>query len=133
MGAWGFKVFENDDAADFVAEFEQEGIVALSRALNEVCESEYIEAPEGSVALAAAAIVAAASGTQGLLSDEAEAALKSVNSWQAIAGLKGRARRAVDCVGGSTSELMELWNDAAPDDRAGFRTEMESLQDALRR
>jgi hypothetical protein len=132
MGAWGFRIFENDDAADFVAEFEQEGIIPLSRALNEVCESEYIEAPEGSVALAAAAIVAAATGIQDVLPDEVEAALKSVNSWQAISGLKGQARRAVECVASSKSELIELWNDAAPEDLAGFRIEMESLQNALR-
>jgi hypothetical protein len=46
LGAWGFKPFENDDAADFVAEFEQEGVIAISRALDAGCGTGgYVEAP----------------------------------------------------------------------------------------
>jgi hypothetical protein len=133
VGAWGSKIFENDDAADFVAAFEQEGVVAISRALDAACRpGSYIEAPEGSVALAAAAMVAAANGASGLLSEPAQSALNGVTNWQALTGLKGKARRAVDCVEGPSSELIELWDDAVADDAAGFRAELKRLRDALR-
>jgi hypothetical protein len=133
VGAWGFRPFENDDAADFVAEFEQESVVAISRALDAGCGTGgYVEAPDGSMAIAAAAIVAAAGGTSGLLSEPAESALKGVSNWQALTGLKGKAIKAVDCVSGQNSELMELWNEAEPADAAGFKAELKRLREALR-
>ncbi|GAA2841611.1 uncharacterized protein DUF4259 [Aminobacter aminovorans] len=133
MGAWGVKPFENDDAADFVAEFEQHGVVAISRALDAGCGTGgYIEAPDGSVAVAAAAIVATAGGMSGFLSESAETALRSVSSWQALTGLKAKAIKAVECIGGQNSELMELWNDAEPADAAGFKSELRRLREALR-
>lgn len=133
MGAWGSRTFENVDAADFVAEFEQEGVVAISRALDAACGAGgYIEAPDGSMALAAAAIVAAANGGTGLLSEPAETALRHVSNWQALSGLKGKAIRAVDCVGGQNSELIELWNEADPADADGFKAEIKRLREALR-
>src|SRR5215468_1909995 len=63
MGAWGHGSFENDDAADWVHEFELQGASAVVSALEYISrfpEEEYLEAPGASVAIAAAEIVAAA-------------------------------------------------------------------------
>ena len=63
MGAWGCGSFENDDAVDWVYEFESSGVAAVASALEHVssiAEDEYLEAPEASAAIAAAEIVAAA-------------------------------------------------------------------------
>ena len=133
MGAWGFKIFENDDAADFVAEFENSGAVAVAGTLDVVCNNpDYIEAPDGSVALAAAAIVAAANGKSEFLSAPAETALRTVSNWQALSGLKGKAIQAVEWVSSPNSELMELWAEAAPADAANFKNELNRLRAALR-
>jgi hypothetical protein len=133
MGAWGFRIFENDDAADFVADFENNGSIAVARALDGACAGqEYIEAPDGSVALAAAAVVAGATGRSEFLSEPAATALRSVSDWQALSGLKGKAVQAVDCVSRPNSELMDLWAEAAPADAAGFKEELDRLRAALR-
>jgi len=133
MGAWGFKIFENDDAADFVAEFENSGAVAVAGALDAACNNPgYIEAPDGSVALAAAAIVAAANGKSEFLSKPAQTALRTVSNWQALSGLKGKAIQAVEWVSSPNSELMELWAEAAPADAASFKNELNRLRAALR-
>jgi Domain of unknown function (DUF4259) len=63
MGAWGHGSFENDDAADWVHEFELQGasaVVPAQESVSKIPEDEYLEAPEASVAIAAAEIVAAA-------------------------------------------------------------------------
>jgi len=56
MGAWGVDPFDNDDAADWAAEFEglngRAGLQVLDAAFAGVDDSEYIEAPEGSIAAA---------------------------------------------------------------------------------
>ena len=64
MGAWGFGSFDNDDAADFLADATESGDLSLVRgALDNVLTStEYVEAPDASQAIAAAEIVAAALG-----------------------------------------------------------------------
>ena len=133
MGAWGYKIFENDDAADFIVEFENEGSIAVVRALDAACAGEdYLEAPEASIALAAAAFVAGANGKADILSDDATAALRSVSDWQALAGFKGKATKALQCIDRPNSELLELWAEASDADLAGFRNELDRLRAALR-
>lgn len=61
MGAWGFQAFENDDALDWLEELEAGGVEAVRHGLNAVVDG-YIDAPDGSVAVAAAEITAAAQG-----------------------------------------------------------------------
>jgi hypothetical protein len=61
MGAWVTSAFENDDALDWVSELE-DGTVDLVRASLAVTESDYLELPDGSVAIAAAEVIAAAVG-----------------------------------------------------------------------
>ena len=61
MGAWGFLPFENDDALDWLDELEAAGAEAIRGALANA-GADYIEAPDGCVAIAAAAITSASQG-----------------------------------------------------------------------
>src|SRR2546430_16610875 len=64
-GAWGDGNFENDDALDWVADCVKSATpVPVSAAIDGAVRSKYIEAPEGSAAVAAAEVVAAALGSQ---------------------------------------------------------------------
>lgn len=114
MGAWGPNSFENDDAADWVYEFESSGIAAVTSALDRVCSlvpDEYLEAPEASVAIAAAEIVAAArDGDVSSLSESTRDALaKNRLSFAGLPLLK-RAETAVERVL-ARSELKKLWEE----------------------
>ncbi len=65
MGAWGAGSFDNDDAMDWVAELVAgSGDAVLREALAPVASTDdrYLEAPDCSIAIAAAEAVAAASG-----------------------------------------------------------------------
>jgi hypothetical protein len=63
LGAWGSGSFENDDASDWLGAFcDAPDKELISDALSTVAEmdaDEYLEAPDCSVALAAAEVVAA--------------------------------------------------------------------------
>ena len=57
MCAWGSKVFENDDASDWLGAFESDGPPAIEAALQAVLEldaNDYVQATEAAAALAAA-------------------------------------------------------------------------------
>ena len=109
MGAWGTQSFENDDALDWLAALEAEGLPVAGAALAAVEElaPEYSEAPTCSAALAAAEVVAAMRGRP------AAALPDEVAAWVARmpedpGPLVETARRAVDLVA-AESELRELW------------------------
>jgi hypothetical protein len=66
MGAWGAGPFENDDAIDWVAELAGSRdaspvLTALQRVVD-AKETDYLQAPEASIAVAAAEAVSAALG-----------------------------------------------------------------------
>ena len=116
MGAWGTGAFENDDAGDWVWELEDDedgGI--LVTALREIADADagsYLEAPDCSVAIAAAEVVASARGprSQGLPTEatvwlDAHADLVTDD-------LVALAVVAVSRVA-TASELQELWDDDA--------------------
>lgn len=59
MGAFGFDVFENDDALDWVDEYKSGGgIRMIQDALNTALSEDYLEIPEASTGLAAAEFLA---------------------------------------------------------------------------
>jgi hypothetical protein len=66
MGAWDAGSFDNDDAADWLADFcdgpDGERITGALSTVAEMDAGEYLEAPECSVGLAAAEVVAALKG-----------------------------------------------------------------------
>ena len=71
MGAWGFGTFENDDAGDWLFDLEETNDLSLIEQTLTL-EDDYIEAPDGCNALAAAEIVAALMGkTRGCLPENA--------------------------------------------------------------
>lgn len=104
MGAWGHKPFQNDSALDWVA--DAGGLRAARAALN-LREGDDLEVDDGSAAVAAAALIAAAlDGDVRDLPTSVRAALKGAPVTPADAAL---AARALTRVMSSPSELPELW------------------------
>ena len=128
MGAWGYLPFENDDALDWLDELEAGGLEVVRGALAKPGNG-YAEAPEGSVAIAAADITAACQGSSS--GDLPE----NVADWVTAhgAGLTAEdvelALEAVGRVAGEESELAELWDDA---DEPEWREFLEGLSERLR-
>lgn len=116
MGAWGHNSFENDDALDWVSVLEESpDTSAIIDALNGVTDDaeDYIDAPECSMAIAAAEVVAALNGNGALSLPE------EVNGWlkgkpNPDASLRAKARQAMDVVL-TNSELKELWEENVED------------------
>ncbi|MDQ1058054.1 hypothetical protein QFZ23_001955 [Arthrobacter globiformis] len=132
MGAWGFLPFENDDALDWLDELETGGAEVVRGALTNACTG-YLEAPEGSVAVAAAEITSACQGSP--VDDLPE----NVASWVTAHGAElgpedvELALQAIARVTGDESELAELWDDAdEPEWRESLTELSERLQAALR-
>ena len=128
MGAWGTGSFENDDALDWMGDLAESGdAAAVESALKVVAESTgYLEAPEGSAALAAAEVVAALRGQPaGDLPEEV--ALFTRGRARPSPELVATARAAVERVL-QDSELRELWEET--DD---FETWQAGVADLVRR
>ena len=67
MGAWGFKNFENDGAADFVYDVFDNGKKVIFQAIQKIVKAkpdEYLEAPDCEEDLAAIELLAAAKNNQ---------------------------------------------------------------------
>ena len=134
MGAWGFDSFENDDAADWVADFcDAPDPTLVSNTLSAVANldaGEYLEAPDCSVAIAAAEVVAALKNAPNTnLPDGTETCLSRLEfnadpNWITLA-LKAINRIRAD------SELKELWDES--DTPAEWHASVNSLEERLRR
>ena len=125
MGAWGILFDENDDAADWLANFgDQPGWEAVDEAFT-AADGDYIEAPDASQALAAAEVVAAALGRP---SDR----ISETGKWAALnaAGAQDRKETARNLVARirDDSELHELWQES--DEYADWR---QSVDETLSR
>ncbi|MCU1453080.1 MAG: hypothetical protein JWN46_1226 [Acidimicrobiales bacterium] len=122
MGAWGPEAFENDDAADWLYEFERFDDLRLVRAVLKtiVAGDGYLEAVDGAIALAAAEVVALALGQPG--PDVSIVAATWVRWHPGVATPQDAALalRAVDRAESEQSELAELWDD--PGDEWHART-----------
>jgi len=127
MGTWGYKPFENDDACDWIYDLEDsQDLALLEETIAEACADDYLEAPEASMAVAAAEVIAALSGKAGALPDE-------VLNWvkdrpPAPAALRARAVKALKRIL-TDSELKELWEENEDD----FPEWQASLSDLLLR
>ena len=111
-GWWASDAFDNDAAMDWSLDLGQQSSWSLiERSLQAVSQSNgYIEAPEGQVALAAAATVAAAVAGDVSVPEE-------IGSFLARAGrpdkrLMQDAILAIDRVAGDQSEARDLWSEA---------------------
>jgi hypothetical protein len=125
MGAWSHESFENDDARDWVGELEgAEDTEPIVEAFEAVLEADdYLEAPEASMGLAAAEVVAA------LLGRPAAKLPDEVTSWVEGKGppkpaLVKKAQRVVKRIL-KDSELKDLW--AESEDSAKWQQEVEGL------
>ena len=124
MGAWGTGSFANDDAMDWVAELEA---AADARVLHEALvavdlgeeDEEYLDASAGSVALAAAEVVAALCGRPAASLPPEVIAWVAAHPLRPDAALVELAARAVAAVADdpARSELRDLWDEAAAEDR----------------
>jgi hypothetical protein len=113
VGAWGSGPFSNDDALDWIADFEESGVPVIVQAFGSV-DNQYLEAPEASRIIAAAEVVAAAFGRPSSdLPETLRAPVMSTRDAIIQSGeIRENALRAVDRVLGDASELKELWQDA---------------------
>ena len=112
MGTWGEKTFQNDSALDWLSELEAQGASGLRAALTcaaSTASDDYLDVDDGSAALAAAEIVAAAH------SGKRERLTAAASSWlDAHAGAISAedvvwTRRALRRVLADNSELRSLW------------------------
>jgi len=117
MGAWGSGASENDSARDWISELDTGGAAAIRRVLKRVADTDaeaYLDVDDGSAAVAAAEIVAAA------LTKQPERLNAQATAWLeaniAVLGDKDAdlARRAVERVMAGESELRALWGDSGP-------------------
>jgi hypothetical protein len=117
MGAWGSGVFENDDAADFVGDVvEGNSLSPIKAAIDRVLEAGqgYLEAPDASHALAAAAILVRLKDNAAQVGKTTQA----LNEWigrtkiDPPADLMEKAFRSIQRVLTEPSELLELWSES---------------------
>jgi len=133
MGAWGTGTFDNDDASDWLQQFESDGPPAVDAILTQILEHEagdYIEITDASYALAAAEFVAAArDGDISRLPDEAKAAFKEHHGDLMDAGYERRALQAVNRIL-KKSELKDLWEES--EEAEAFTENVQELMERLR-
>ena len=126
MGAWGIGHFENDDAGDWVWELEDarslEPVVAAIAAVE--AATDYLEAPDATIALAAAETIAAALGKPAPDLPDSVAAVVSVLPHAPDSKLVSRARAAVERIA-TESELRELWEET--EDFAAWQAKVSDL------
>ena len=130
MGAWGSGSFENDDALDAVDALV-DGSFTLDE-LREALAADYLEAPEGSVALALVEVALAALGRIDPPAELDEVDIRLLATQfddAAYALILTAAERAVQPDG---SELYELWEEAGDEEFAEWRTSAMASVDALR-
>ncbi len=114
-GAWDVGPFDNDDALDWVWELsESDDLSVVRKALQRAIDaSGYLEAPTGSVALAAAEVVAALKGKpRAQLPAEVFGWFES-HELAADDSLVRIARQAIAQIkNAESSELAQLWSDS---------------------
>ena len=112
MGAWAEGSFGNDDALDWVNELSAAGVSAITGAFD-TAGARYLQAPDGSMIIAAAEVVAAAHGSPSpdLPEDVRERVMSLRTEIINVPGPRKRAVQAVDRVMGDGSELKKLWEE----------------------
>ena len=131
-GAWGSGSFENDDALDWIGDCaDGRADASVSAAFAAVLSGDYIQAPEGSAAVAAAEVLASAVGKPP--SDpptELAACVKRLRA-ENVRTLAATARQALARVlDPKISELSQLWAEAESE---AWRRKIADLQARLAR
>lgn len=130
MGAWDTSVFGNDDAADFIYEFDDANTAAkvapiLEQALDTVLNAApEVEASDGAVGLAAAALVVSWNEPELLGTDGGSAPEPWPRSSDPLPEhLNAKAAGALDRMGNADgNELAGLWAEAG--ESAEFEAEL---------
>ncbi len=132
-GAWDVGSFDNDDALDWVWELsESDDLSTVEDALQAAVNStDYLEAPTGSIALAAAEVVAALRGNPGSNLPPEVSEWTNAHKLVVSDALLKIARTAVAQVRNSdSSELAQLWSDS--DEMASlWHAELDNLLERL--
>ncbi len=113
MGAWGADTFENDTACDWIGDLLATGdLSSIDDALAAVIDrDDYLDVDDGSIALAAADVVARLRGKFG----QRDAYTEELDAWilevaqPPSAEQCALAVRAIDRVTTRPSELVSLW------------------------
>jgi hypothetical protein len=134
MGAWGSGSFENDDASDWLIDFcdepDKELILDALSTVAEMDTSEYLEAPDCSVGLAAAEVVAALKGAPNPdMPDDAKECMSKLKI-KADPSMVSLALRAVERIK-TNSELKELWDESESPDE--WYAAVDNLEERLKR
>jgi hypothetical protein len=112
VGGWGTGSFENDDAADWLANLGTIAPEDLTKILVRAADNpDYLEAPAAGVAVAAAEVVAALNGSPAPAVPSAIVEWTKKNPKTCTPELKALAVRALDRVR-RNSELKDLWLEA---------------------
>ncbi|GGP22650.1 DUF4259 domain-containing protein [Silvimonas iriomotensis] len=131
MGAWGTRFFENDDASDWVYDLAPSGELAPVADALAAVDVDYLESPEGAVALCAAAAVAVSQGLPVAELPDSLTAWKVQVDVTAAKALVPDAIAAIERVLANGSELKELWQENE-EDYPAWEKEAASLRDQLR-
>lgn len=129
MGAWGTGPFENDDALDAIAEISA-GTFSLDL-LRDAIAGDYLEAPEGAVALAVLEVALAARGVSDPAAELDEVDIRLVaqqldqNDYELILDAAQRVLNSV------ASELYELWEEAEPEEFEAWKRQAAQSISAL--
>jgi hypothetical protein len=108
MGAWESGPFDNDSALDWLGAAEGDPS-AVADAFSAAETADYLDVDAGSIAVAAAEIVAAAiEGAFARLPRDAQTLAQELAVDDA---LRASAQRALDAVLGEKSELRSLWTE----------------------
>jgi hypothetical protein len=137
MGAWGEGACDNDDAADWSHEFDNVDLAAGMRLITETLivvaqadDGAYLQAVDGSRAVAAAELVASINGRaidESPYNETARQWIARVHP-STDAALTDLARQAAIRATGQNSELAMLWDDAGS---SSWRSGIGELQDKL--
>ena len=111
-GAWGEGPCDNDDAQDWLIECSRSaGAGTIAAAINAALRPGYLEADAGSVAVAAAEVIASADGKGPATTSVDAAPCLAKTRTPEVRALAPRARRAITRVSdASSSELAQLWS-----------------------
>ena len=133
MGTWSVDAFGNDDAADWAFELAETGDLSLLKAAIDeaLAESDYLDAPDAAIALAAIEVIARLNGNWGdrnAYTEPADAWVMQANV-QLEPALVARARAAIDRILSADSEMVELWQDS--DDYEAWLASVENLRSRI--
>lgn len=131
MGTWGVKTFDNDSTSDWLLDLEKTDDASLLEEALDIESTEYLEAPAGELALAAAEIVnGIANSPRGTLPAEAIAWIDRHKNLD-VSSLVPKAITLIDRVLSDASELKELWIENEEDFPA-WETDVKDLQTKLK-